>query len=252
MNCKILAVSSILLFTGCVSVDGLEVDKSFTYQELGNRGLMIAAVVKGSEVKLEGVSKHQLKNLLEAEIRDERSDFSLKPAEPTYSDTKIVNEFAKNLSLSEKTLASLPSSRRYLAYGIIVNDEMDYKDSEQKDSDGKITGYQYITERKITTTFKVYDLEKKKMVWAGDINKRLSETKTYTPSRHRELSNMDESVNTVNAIGGLAKAITGGKAEDGKVLNNVKFHPKPPKQKKVIQKLFEDFADSLPSKGMFD
>ena len=45
--------------------------------------------------------------------------------------------------------------------------------------------------------------------------------------------------------------ITGNKSNE-KVLEEVDMYPQAPSQREVLKDLFEDFADSLPKKGLFD
>ena len=188
------------LGVSCASVDGLEVDKSFTYQSLGQRGLMVMDLQKADHIKLKGIQVSQLRNLLESEIRDERDDFKLASIDPKVNSSKLLVSFKQNNDLSVEQLKSLPNQRAYLALGSLSADSTKRSQAVDKDDDGKPTNYKYNSERSMTVTFKVYDLEKKKLVWSGDVNKSLTETANYDRSEHKSRTGVNETVQTVNAI----------------------------------------------------
>ena len=246
---KILVMGT--LFTSCASIDGLEVDKSFTYQSLGQRGLIISEVMSPDSIKLDDVNQNQLKGLLESEVRDEREDFQLAHAESKLFNDTVLQEFKQTGGLSSKTLKLLPKLRNYVAYGIVSNDSTSQQEKEEKDDKDNIVSYIYSTSRQMTVSFKVYDLESSKLVWSGDVNKSLNESKKYNKKEHRRLLASNNTVDTINAIGGLAGALT-GKKQDDPILDNYTLHPKAPSQRDTLKDLFEDFADSLPKKGLFD
>ena len=246
---KVLLLGSLSI--SCASVDGLNVDKSFTYQSLGQRGLIVTDVMTGNNIKLDGISQPQLKGLLESEVRDERDDFKLSYSDAEYSNPDVLMEFKSVGDLSPETLASLATTSSYVAFGVVNNDSVYHDESEEKNEKDKIVSYSYTTYREMTVTFKVYDLEAKKMVWSGDVNKRMNNSKRYSKKDHRRLVASNETADTINAIGGLVGALSGKKKQEP-LLDNLKLHPSAPSQRDTLKNLFEDFADTLPKKGLFD
>ncbi|NRA62946.1 MAG: hypothetical protein HRU19_00600 [Pseudobacteriovorax sp.] len=236
----------------CVSVDGEHVDSSFTYQALGKRGVKLTPVQISDTVTAKRVTGGQLLSLLGTEIRDERKDIKVHGKDDRLNSRAILKQIRSTNELSQEAINSLPGDvKPYVVYASIISDDTQSSNSENKNDKDQITGYVYSTERLMTVAFRVYDLKSKKMVWSGDVNKRLSKSKTYSPAEYERMQETKKDSETINMVGSIAKAIS-GKSDNKDIVKVRSFYPKAPSQRKVLKELFSDFADALPKKGMFE
>lgn len=251
---KIIVLGALLFISliSCVSVDGKKVDEDFTWQALGERGLSVANTQISSSIDAKGISSNSLTNLLATEIRDERNDLKVKRLKKSDLDKKTLKYFRENNELDGPSIASLPvKGRNYIVMSSVIDDNISQHHDEKKNDKDKKTTYRYHTYRKMTVAFKIYDLEKKKVVWSGDVNKKITKTKSYDEKQHRKLIKSNNARDGINLVGGIAQAITGKeKVED--IVEKIDLYPKAASQRSTLKALFEDFADALPEKGMFE
>ena len=94
----------------------------------------------------------------------------LNPSHQTFSPSPYFS-FKQNSDIDPELMKQLPSQRPYIAFATVTELYRLLNDEIKKNKNDKPTAFNYSTSRKMTVTFKVYDLEMKKLVWSGDVNK---------------------------------------------------------------------------------
>ena len=234
------------------SVKGVKKSKDFKYEDIVVGGMAIGGVFSNFEELTPKLKNRNATNLL-LSIQQEREDYPL-TSMPEVRDAlgvdnyeKYLDEYATDGILSKATLGKLKSGLevRFLAVVRIENDDIEKpsweKRATRKNKSGNIIekeGILVTVHRTIIVTARVYDLQKGKSVWSGQVKSWGSEAKKYPFKRS---SDIDALIALVNAVQGK-----GAKSKEEKTFAEDYPPPRPPALHKLLPNAFETFADELP------
>lgn len=231
-----LAILAGLSLVGCKSIEGLNVDPSFTEGNLKSSGLVVGGVVLGEGTVPENKSdivttNARLAGKLKTKVVEERKE--VKVATPSLLSEKLGEKKYEDFLKKYRTMGEVdvgllkPASPslagiKYAAFGYVESDDVKNDRNETREGDTKNISMR--TLRTLKTRYSVVDLHAQNIVWSGTITSSLSKENRYS---ERE-----------NALAMIVKAVANSK-------DNQEY-PQAPTAESVLDDSFAKFADYLP------
>lgn len=243
--CLVLITS--FQFVACTTPrEVVEASESFQYNSIKNERMIVGGVISSVE-ELKPRERIKYSNQLRTHFNEKRNQLSVAPVGIVVSQMGRKNyndliEDYKNTGVVDakwmQTLQSRVKGRRYVIFASIDSDDINKFRNDIVDRDSKgntIEGsekVEVVTSRSISGSLKVLDLKQGKVVWSDSVTKGLSNRQTY------KRENTSGIVSILNAVRGNAES------------EAAKYpFPQAPSKSRLIQWLFEGFAENMPEAG---
>lgn len=245
---SVLVGAAVAVFVaGCATqVAGLKKSPTFTYPSIAKGKMAVGGVASASGTMDEG-KRSSYANLLRTALMEERKEYNIAPVGVVINKlgsqyNTVINELQTTGSLSDKSVALLKAKVpdvRYVSFARIENDEVnsDRNERSETDKDGKtIPNSQKVittSQRAVTASLNIYDLQTGEVVWTGSVTKSLSNSHQFDKEKENDL------VSVIKAI----------KGDNISTSVDQKYpFPTPPDSSKVLSRVFVGFGENLPEK----
>lgn len=247
----VVALFCVMFFAGCVSVQGLYVDPSFTYQSVIANNIGVGGVVSTSK-NISSSQQAALSNFLQnALVRH----FPGLPVMPSGDVVRalgasqyqaMISYYRSHGVVPDKYLDALYKHiiyMRYIAFARIEQDNISHDRHQSQDvSTPRTTGVStisYTTTLSVGLHIDVYDVKARRIVWRGSV----------TENRTRS-NNYDVPGVSTDAHESAAKAIAQGvlSVAGTALVDSQHSYPSAPSFNNLVQQIFYDMVSKFPKK----